>query len=169
MVLLPKVETPRDLDDLQPIALTIALAKVCKRCILHRVCDHTSISLAREQHAYRHKHSTIIALTALTHNWLSFLDERDSHYVRSSFIDFSKAFDSVEPALISAKLLLSWFVCFVFSFLTRIQYVRVDSVMSDALFISKGLPQGTILGPTFFSIMVNDMKPVDPLHAQVIR
>ena len=174
VVLLPKTRKPRALNDLRPIALTNAVGKVFERCVLNRVESHTSLILGNEQHAYRQKHSTVTALTSMSHNWLAFLDEQDSHYVRNIFVDFSKAFDSIEPALLSAKLLSyaypEWFVCFVYNFLRlRVQFVRVDSVLSDSCLISRGLPQGTLLGPSLFSIMINDLKPIDVANVKVIR
>ena len=120
VVLLPKIKKPLVLGDLRPIALTNAVGKVFERCVLNRVESHTSQILGNEQHAYRKMHSTATALTTMSHTWLSFLDERDSLYIRNIFVDFSKAFDSVEPALLSAKLLSydypAWFVLSITSY-----------------------------------------------------
>ena len=39
----------------------------------------------------------------------------------------------------------------------------VDGVVTSFLNINRGAPQGTVIGPLLFSIMVNDIKPVNPL------
>ena len=44
------------------------------------------------------------------------------------------------------------------SYLTnRFQYVQFENSESDLLEIKTGIPQGSILGPLFFSIMINDL------------
>ena len=76
------------------------------------------------------------------------------------FIDFSKAFDSVNHNILLQKLkavgisgnLLS---CMRSYPSNRNQFVQVNEVKSDSSFIKFGVPQGSILGPKLFSLYVN--------------
>jgi hypothetical protein len=43
----------------------------------------------------------------------------------------------------------------------RRQRVKVDGVTTEFLGINRGVPQGTVLGPIMFTIMVNDIKAVN--------
>ena len=78
------------------------------------------------------------------------------------YIDFSKAFDKVDHIILMSKLkavglngkLLAW----IESFLTkRKQIVVVDGETSKAAETISGVPQGSVLGPLLFIIMISDI------------
>ena len=39
----------------------------------------------------------------------------------------------------------------------RYQYVQFENCKSDLLEVKTGIPQGSILGPLFFSVLINDI------------
>ena len=86
-------------------------------------------------------------------------------------LDLSKAFDSVSHQRLLQKLsavgaspaTVSWFQ----SYLTgRTQSVRIDSVSSDPLLITHGVPQGAILSPLLFCTYLNGL-PGAPQFCQL--
>lgn len=77
-------------------------------------------------------------------------------------LDFSAAFDLRDHELLLMKLLAYGFkdsaVAFMKSYLTnRQQRVSFNGALSNIKTLQCGVPQGSCLGPLFYSIFVNDM------------
>ena len=68
------------------------------------------------------------------------------------------------------KLLNPFIVNWTINFLSgRQQRVIVDGVTTKFLSISQGVPHRTVLGPVLFSLMINDLKAVDPERNLLIK
>lgn len=84
-------------------------------------------------------------------------------YCGMIMLDLQKAFDTVDHSVLLFKLKAIGFsgsaVNWVSSYLSgRSQMVDVNGTYSSAKEITCGVPQGSVLGPLFFLIYINDMK-----------
>ena len=90
------------------------------------------------------------------------LDKAGS-YVRILFIDFSSAFNTIQPHLLALKLLhldvspklILWIVNFL---LHRTQSVRFQNSIQSQRHTCTGAPQGTVISPALFTLYTNDCQ-----------
>ena len=160
---IPKLPIPLAASDFRPISLLPALSKIIEKLVNIQIVAYlTKHSLLDPyQSAYRKNHSAQTALLKLTEDIFDTID--DSEVTLLVFLDFSKAFDTVNHKLLLAKLAILGFqenVCdWILSYLSgRQQMVKTDKDKSKWSSVLNGVPQGSILGPLLFTILVSDMR-----------
>ena len=159
---IPKISNPIKASDYRPISLLPAFSKIAEKIAAKQMMEFLKEHkvLDKLQSAYKTAHSTITALLTVTDDIYKALD--DSEMVLLTLLDYSKAFDTANHKLIVAKLkyfgfqenALSWITSYLSN---RSQMVRTDTD-SDWKVIQNGVPQGSILGPLLFTVLVSDIS-----------
>ena len=151
-----------DFKNYRPISILPFLSKVFEKVVLKQLCSYFENKqiLCPEQFGFRRGRSTLQSCVSLMQYLYNALD--DGNNVLSIFLDFNKAFDSVEHGILLRKLshygIRGFVHDWVKSYLTnRKQYVHCNNVKSSYSNISHGVPQGSILGPFLFLVLVNDL------------
>ena len=141
------------------------VSKLLERAVHHQLYqylrEHNILSPFRC--SFRKCHSTKFAALSLADTTRRNMDQ--GMLTGAVFIDFRKAFDSVNHDLLLQKLSymgvldkeLTWFKDYLHD---RTQVLDFQGVSSDPEPISIGVPQGSILGPLLFILHVNDLPNV---------
>ena len=136
--------------------------KLMESCVASNITNHvvTQNLLDNRQWAYRKGKSTEQLLIHLTERWREAVERK--LFVGILFVDFTKAFDTVSHNILLQKLndlgirgdVWLWLKnCFT----ERRRFVRINKCDSDTHIITHGVPQGSVLGPTLFSLFTNDL------------
>ena len=145
----------------RPITILPVLSKVFEKVVHSRVASNFEDVYHNNVFAYRDHHGCDTAILSLTEQ---FKKKLENHKVISLVsMDLSKAFDTLPHDLIVKKLEDyggdSRVVNLVANYLSdRQQHVRLSGQHSSMKTITRGVPQGSILGPILLNIFMNDLS-----------
>ena len=150
----------------RPISLLSVLSKVTERVVCNQLTaylqDHSILSDA--QYAYRRGRGVEDALIDAV-EWMS-KNIDSGRLISITALDLSKAFDSIDHGVLLSKMgwygiPSHWFASYLGD---RKQMVRGGA---SVLPVSCGVPQGSILGPVLFCLVVNEAQNFLP-HGRLI-
>ena len=151
-------------DSYRPISLTSHLCKTFEKMLNTRLRWYLDKQgkLDPAQSGFRPGRSTIDNLVQLETKVLTGMANKK--YTGAVFIDISKAFDLVWHDGLIYKLRHMFHItgnalCFIRSFLSgrKIQ-VTVNQATSELHSLDNGTPQGSVISPTLFNLMINDLS-----------
>ena len=153
------------LNNDRPISLLPTISKIFERVMFTQLYSYLNANnlLSEQQYGFRSQHSTELACVKLVDYITTEMDNiKKIKTPTAIFLDLSKAFDTLNFMILLNKLQYYGIdgisLSLIRSYLTdRFQYVQFENSESDLLEIKTLIPQGSILGPLFFSIMINDL------------
>ena len=149
----------------RPITVLILISKLLEKCFLTRSWSFINkfSLLTKHQYGFIRGTSTEDALLDLTEKL--YADLNNKKYALTLFIDYQKAFDTVDHHILLSKLEAYGFrgpiLRFLESYLSNREVMtKFNGKFSPTKTLSIGLPQGGLLSPVLFLLYINDLPNI---------
>ena len=146
----------------RPISLTSHIIKILEKIVRNEISNHLEVNNLYNpgQHGFRQGRSCLSQLLEHYEKILRILEE--GWNVDTIYLDFSKAFDKVDHSILIDKLKIlgitgkieNWIKSFLSG---RQQQVIVNGFLSDPVLVKSGVPQGSVIGPLLFLVLISDI------------
>ena len=155
-----KKSDPLDKKNYRPVSILTSLSKLFEKLLESQLISFQNKILNPGISAFRSGYSCQSVLLKLTEDIRSSLDQ--GYTCGLVLMDLSKAFDCIPHHLLISKLhaygMSTPSLTLIASYLLeRKQRVKLRGCVSDWTTITKGVPQGSVLGPMLFNLFLNDI------------
>ena len=155
-----KKKDATDKSNYRPFTILPLLSIIFEKVMYTQLHDYIGNFLNQLLCGFRNAHSTQLALFRLIQSWQKELDE--SGFVGTILMDLAEAYDCLPHDLMVAKLeaygiskeslqLKTGYLSY------HKQRTKIGSAYSDWANVIRGIPQGSVFGPSRFDIFINDI------------